>query len=258
MPLICLSSPKGGVGKTTLAANLAVGLHARGWSCIAIDFDVQNALRLHFGIPFHDRHGYVAHAIASTDWAGLTRSTPSGVGLLPYGAVEDVQRFAFEHALKADPDFLVRRLARLRADPSCLIVADTPPGPSPALDAISRIVDLRVAVMLPDAASVSLLPLITDGSLRCAPNSALRVVVNQVDRRARLNADVTDFISRQVGSALAATIHRDESFAEAAASRRSVLDYAPSSVAAQGIAALAACLDTCLRGEPMLQRANPS
>jgi cellulose synthase operon protein YhjQ len=231
-------------------------MQALGWSSVAIDFDVQNALRLHFGVPFHDRQGYVRQAITVADWSSLARSTPSGVGLLSYGAVEDVQRFAFEHALKADPEFLVHRLARLRSDPGCLIVVDTPPGPSPALDAISRIVDLRVAVMLPDAASVSLLPLITDGSLPSAANSALRVVVNQVDRRARLNADVTDFICRQVGSALAATIHRDESFAEAAASRRSVLDYAPSSVAAQGIAALAARFDAFLRGETMLQRAQ--
>ncbi len=51
MPLICVCSPKGGVGKTTLAANLAWALARAGSKVLALDFDVQNALRLHFGVP---------------------------------------------------------------------------------------------------------------------------------------------------------------------------------------------------------------
>lgn len=48
MPLICVCSPKGGVGKTTLAANLAYSLARTGSKVLALDFDVQNALRLYF------------------------------------------------------------------------------------------------------------------------------------------------------------------------------------------------------------------
>jgi hypothetical protein len=48
MPLICVCSPKGGVGKTTLTANLAYALARSGSKVLALDFDVQNALRLHF------------------------------------------------------------------------------------------------------------------------------------------------------------------------------------------------------------------
>ena len=54
MPLICVCSPKGGVGKTTLAANLAYSLARTGSKVLALDFDVQNALRLHFGVPLND------------------------------------------------------------------------------------------------------------------------------------------------------------------------------------------------------------
>ncbi|VFS69804.1 Cell division inhibitor MinD [Raoultella planticola] len=63
MPLICVCSPKGGVGKTTLAANLAYSLARAGSKVLAIDFDVQNALRLHFGVPLSDERGYVAKAL---------------------------------------------------------------------------------------------------------------------------------------------------------------------------------------------------
>ena len=63
MPLICVCSPKGGVGKTTLAANLAYSLARTGSKVLALDFDVQNALRLHFGVPLNDERGYVAKAL---------------------------------------------------------------------------------------------------------------------------------------------------------------------------------------------------
>lgn len=37
MPLICVCSPKGGVGKTTLAANLAYSLARTGSKVLALD-----------------------------------------------------------------------------------------------------------------------------------------------------------------------------------------------------------------------------
>ena len=46
MKVITVVSAKGGVGKTTLAANLASVLAARGRRVIALDLDPQNALRL--------------------------------------------------------------------------------------------------------------------------------------------------------------------------------------------------------------------
>jgi Flp pilus assembly CpaE family ATPase len=69
MPLICVCSPKGGVGKTTLTANLAYALARSGSKVLALDFDVQNALRLHFGVPLSDERGYVAKAAESSDWS---------------------------------------------------------------------------------------------------------------------------------------------------------------------------------------------
>ncbi len=262
MPLICVTSPKGGVGKTTLVANLAVALRTLGWRTVAIDFDVQNALRLHFGVPFHNRDGYVSHALHTPDWSQLIRMTPSGVGLLAYGTVDNAQRRAFENALADDPALLPRALKTLLSMPDCVIVADTPPGPSDALEALDRILDMRVAVLLPDATSVSLLPGILDRSSAgvdvAARAKPLFVVLNQVDRRSRLNADVTDFIKQQAGAALTGLIHRDEFLAEAVASRRSVLDYAPSSLGAQGIGALAQRIDAHLRGTTMSQQANRS
>jgi Mrp family chromosome partitioning ATPase len=65
MPLVCVCSPKGGVGKTTMTANLAYALARAGakfWLWILM---CQNALRLHFGVPLSDSRGYVARAAGS-------------------------------------------------------------------------------------------------------------------------------------------------------------------------------------------------
>ena len=59
MPLICFASPKGGVGKTTLAANIADALRRQGRRVLAMDFDPQNTLRLHFGVGLSDTAGFM-------------------------------------------------------------------------------------------------------------------------------------------------------------------------------------------------------
>ena len=79
MPLICVCSPKGGVGKTTLAANLAWALARAGSKVLALDFDVQNALRLHFGVPLSDERGYVAKALELHDWSQCVLSAGSNI-----------------------------------------------------------------------------------------------------------------------------------------------------------------------------------
>lgn len=103
MPLICVCSPKGGVGKTTLAANLAWALARAGSKVLALDFDVQNALRLHFGVPLSDERGYVAKALELHDWSQCVLSAGSNIFVLPYGDVSDAQRQAFDERLSPRP-----------------------------------------------------------------------------------------------------------------------------------------------------------
>ena len=87
MALVCVASPKGGVGKTSLVAGLAHGMRALGFQVVVIDFDIQNALRLHFGMPLSDLRGFVSGALSHDDWSHLVLTAPGGVRLLPYGDV---------------------------------------------------------------------------------------------------------------------------------------------------------------------------
>ncbi|WP_278988603.1 P-loop NTPase, partial [Sphingobium yanoikuyae] len=50
MPLILCHSPKGGVGTSFIAAQLAIHLAQRGHDVSALDFTYQDSLKLYFGL----------------------------------------------------------------------------------------------------------------------------------------------------------------------------------------------------------------
>lgn len=235
MPLICVCSPKGGVGKTMVAANLAYALARSGNKVIAIDFDVQNSLRLHFGMPISDGRGYVADAIELSDWSQFILKAGANTFLLPYGEVNETQRITFEHYLLNDPLFLQRGLKNIISHPELIVIADLPPGPTAVLKAMQPLADLHIVVMLADCASVSLLPHVQDHRFLGMPLNSKKgeyYVINQSDIRRTLNRDVTQFMEQRLHNQLLGIIHRDESVSEANASQRSVIDFSPLSAAA--------------------------
>lgn len=241
MALISVVSPKGGVGKTTCVANLAYGIRRLGYRVVVVDFDAQNALRLHFAVPLNDGDGYVHDAVETDDWRTLARPVAEGVHLLAYGDVPREERRAFDRALE-QPGFLERPMASLTATPGTVVIADLPPGDSNALWAVSRLADLRITVLLADSASVSLLPKVEDGHFYpedVPAGSRHGYVLNQVDPRRRLNTQITDFIAQRHGSELLGLIHHDEAFPEANSRQRSVFEQAPNS---RGAADISRCV----------------
>lgn len=234
MPLICLSSPKGGVGKTTLTANLAFALRRQGIPVTVIDFDVQNALRLHLGVPLGDTCGFVAPGIDQPNWKPLVVTGSEGVGVLPYGQVDELQRMRFERRLGDDPGLVGKGLQSLLANPDMVVLADTPPGPSPSLKALDRLADLRLVVLMPDAASASLVPQIEQGQF-LSLQQPVYYIVNQVDRRRRLNQDTTELLRSRLGASLLGLVRRDEALAESLAMQLPVFASAPACASAHDI-----------------------
>lgn len=242
MPLVCVCSPKGGVGKTTMAANLAWALARSGSKVLAIDFDVQNALRLHFGVPLSDGRGFVARSAENPDWSQAVLTTGGNVFVLPYGDVTEEERVRFEDHLTQDAHFLPRGLSTLLNYPGLVIVADFPPGPNPALKAVAELADLHLVVMLADTASVSLLPHIENNRMigKALNNKAGHYfVLNQSDTRRNISRDVTAFMQQRLDDKLLGVVHRDENVAEANASQQSIFDFSPVSAAAFDIELIA-------------------
>jgi cellulose synthase operon protein YhjQ len=247
MPLLCVASPKGGAGKTTLAANVACELARSGSRVVALDVDPQNALRLHFGLPLHDPSGLMAVLSQHGPWQAALRQSNHGVAVLPYGSVEVEVALAFSDLLRRDPTTLSRIVRDILSDNTTILIVDTPPGPSAALSSILSWTDFLVTVLLADAASVAMIPAIEQGR---AYGGALGedwqdrhgYVLNQFSPLSRLSRATGESVRRHLQDRLLGTISRDETVAEAIASQEPVASYLPASRAAQDIALVAQTL----------------
>lgn len=253
MSLICFASPKGGVGKTTLTANIADALHRLGHRVLAIDLDSQNALRLHFGVPLTDRDGFLAGLTQGCgDWRGQLRQTPSGVLLLPHGAMYLRGALDMAAALERDPDLLGNPMREMLSEPGLVVVADLPPGPTQALALLAPMATMVIGVLQAEAISAALVPEIESGRFLGTGTMAallagrLRVVLNGVDLASRLSRASAEAVARHLGYRMIGAMSREETVAESLACQRLLLDHAPDSQAASDLKEIARLIAAAL------------
>ncbi|MFH5926598.1 cellulose synthase operon protein YhjQ/BcsQ [Roseomonas xinghualingensis] len=252
MPLICFASPKGGVGKTTLTANLAGAVQRLGYRVLAIDFDAQNALRLHFGVPLTDKAGFVAGLLQGGGWRQHVRQTPSGVLLLPHGAVDLRGALDLAVALDRDPELLRAPLREMLAEPNLVVMADLPPGPSQALALLAPMATMVVGVLQAEAISAALVPEIESGRFLGTGTMAallagrLRVVLNSVDLASRLSRASAEAVARHLGYRMLGAISREEAVAESLACQRLLIEHAPESQPASDLKEIARLIAVAL------------
>lgn len=235
--IVAVISGKGGVGKSTLSANLGSTWQRQGKAVLVVDLDPQNALRNHLGPAFEPGAeeqitGIAQVGEAEEDLRERCQLSPAGVAVLPFGSVDENRRRAFERQLDSEPDWLAQRLADLQLSDGAVVILDTPPGPSVYLQQALTVANLALVVTLSDAASYATLPMI-DNLIQTytAERSEFigaAYVINQVDSSRQLNKDVTLIMRNILGKRLIGLIHRDQSIAEALAYNQSVLDYDPS------------------------------
>ena len=212
MPLIVVTSFKGGAGKTMLAANLAVGLRSVGWDVTAVDANPQDTLKLHFGFDAVDGRGVAG----------------SGVDVVPFA--DDTSGQVSE---------LIEAAARR------MVIVDAPSLPSASARTFARAADVLVVATPTDAGSYAALSL-ADAQTFLADDGIVSkaiVVANQFDQVARLQRSVLALLHETFGDKLAATIERDPIVDEALASRRTVLLHDQTSKAARSLVALAIHVD---------------
>jgi len=244
--ILSVVSAKGGVGKSTVVANLCVALSKQGLSVLAVDLDPQNASALHFGLDPAEITGLSRIALRGEPFWKALQETRSGASLLPYGVVNEPDRIAFEAILGADEKWLLNGLPDPSDGGPDIIVIDTPPGPSVYLQQALRCANFSFVLMLADAASYATIPLMAAQiETYCEPREdflGFAYVLNQVDNSRQLARDVAELVQSRLADRLAATIHRDESVPEALASDSTVVEYDPYCVASADFDGLAAWL----------------
>ncbi|MFZ6723760.1 cellulose biosynthesis protein BcsQ [Undibacterium sp. Ji49W] len=230
MRVVAVISPKGGVGKTTVTANLAASLARLGPRITILDLDPQNALRLHFGMPHDDPGGIAQQESIDGNWADGLFESAYGVDFLPYGSVDESQRAVFEQDIKADPQWLAKHLASLQLSDNSVVLIDTPPGPSIYLQQVLSVANYALVVLKPDAASYSTIPSIESLiEYYCSERSDFQgycYLLNQMDAAKQLSRDVFGMLRSSLGKRfIPITIHRDEAVSEALACQTPVSYY---------------------------------
>jgi cellulose synthase operon protein YhjQ len=265
MPLIAFTSPKGGVGKSTLAGHVAAILRRRGHKVLALDLDPQNALRLHLGLPIDAEQGFMSRlALADPgppSWQGDVVTAPSGVDLLPYGAIDPRRATEFAARLAAHPELLAAPVRDMLSQSGLVMVVDTPPGPNAALEAVLPMLDMACLVLLADAGSAALMPMVANGQVFGRGTLAARfaervaVVINQMQPGQRLSEAVMDCAMRALGDRLLGVVGQDMALAEALAQKRLLLDG--NGRAAEDLQILADQIVTRLRLKPQGAASDP-
>ena len=123
--IIAVANQKGGVGKTTTAVNLAVGLHKLGNRVLVVDMDYQANCSSSFGIG-NTRQGVAEVLTGESTARQAIQATAEGVDLLP----SSFRMAALDEALHDEPgkETLLRLALEQVADDYAYILIDCPPS----------------------------------------------------------------------------------------------------------------------------------
>ncbi|MGF7146900.1 cellulose biosynthesis protein BcsQ [Sphingomonas zeicaulis] len=234
MSLILFHSPKGGVGNSFLAAQLAIQLAHRGHQVTAIDFTFQGALKLNFAI------------LPSQSLANMSR-TPGDVtvvhGVELLNGYDLAQERDFREALAAGHAGIFNS--------QHITIVDVESGDLELKSILYDRCDLHICTLMPQAAALATLPLVVPGTATVALEKTA-FVLNSIDDTRRLSRDSNKFVRELLGDALVANVRRDEAVNEALARFEPLTKAAPSSIIHGDVARLAAAVEQRL-GRTALQ-----
>src|SRR5262245_12161047 len=124
---LAIASQKGGVGKTTVALNLAVALAEKGRRALLVDLDPQGGVGLSLAKGDTELAGLAELVMKRADPSqAVMRTQLSGLRLLPRGRLDPTDVATFEHEV-GDPAQLEAALSRVDGGAE-VVILDTPSG----------------------------------------------------------------------------------------------------------------------------------
>jgi cellulose synthase operon protein YhjQ len=242
MRRLSLQSVNGGVGRTTLLANLAQAFVRAGRQVLAIDFDPQGQLALHLGLDPDLADGLLPRWRARQEWAHAGVEV-GGIRLLPFGLADAAALRDFERQLLQQPDWLACQLDRLTLPDDPLILIDAPSLPSLFARQAAHAASLNIGVLRPDVLAPLAVARLDDWLNDDVTGAPPALLVNGVDPTRDLPTAVLDLLRDQHADRLSPHIvHLDHALSEALAADASVFDYAPHSLAAHDLHGLSGWL----------------
>ena len=224
-PILAVHSRAGGVGKSTLCANLARVLCSLGEQILLVDASGSGLLPFHFG--------------ANEVRFGLRKFVAPGMTYSPLRVIGADQVTA--EWLDGDV-----RAAMLESD---RVIFDLGPASFGLLPNIFGIASTILVPLLPDFNSILTIPRIEAG-LDKIRSGGLKVpapfyVFSEFDSESSIDLRARELVAKQCGERLVPlSIHHSDEVAYAIASRMTVVDYAPESEVTQDYIQLAGWLQS--------------
>lgn len=235
---IAIVSPVGGAGRTTLTAELASLLIARGHPALAVECDPRNVLALHFGLLEPARAGLVSWLLGAGS-ANAALKSDDNVLLVPWGGDDDAAAGAHLARLLADPGWLGAFLAKVDLPPDAVALIDTPTWPSVETSQAIAAARLVLAVLPPSPTACAVLPRFLDG----LAGKPCVYVVNGVMPARPLHVDIIALLRATLGEALLPyQIHADAGLLEALGHGENFCASTPGSRTAHDLQGLASWL----------------
>ncbi len=239
--VIAVCSGKGGVGKTNVAANLAVALGARGEKVLLLDADVSLA-NVDVLLGLQPRFN-LAHVLAGeVDLSSTLLDGPGGIRIAPASS----GNFDMTALSEAEQAAIVQAFAGLPETPDVLLV-DTAAGISPSVARFVAAAQHALVVVCDEPASI------TDAYALIkvfSQNYGIRrfnVVTNQsrarragarlFEKLSRVADNYLDVVLRHVGD-----VPHDRYLVKAVQEQRAVVDAYPKSPASEQFRALASAI----------------
>ncbi len=234
--IIAFCNQKGGVGKTTCALNIAVGLNLLKKKVLVIDFDPQAHLTYSLGLDAHDIQGTIYSVMKAATPLSDAVMEIKGMKVLP--ANLQLARLETEMAALPKKEMILKNRLSAASDVQYVIIDCPPASGLLTVNALvaSREVFIPLQMEFLALKGMSrLLTLIEEVKKKYNKEGpSYRVIPTRYDARKRLNNAIMDKVRERFGERVFKSVIRENiAVAEAPSFGQSIFEYAPKSHGAE-------------------------